>query len=352
MKSNSAKPNFSVKFRLFTEIVGDAIIPVKYRKNILGYLEKASIDSVPYFKYGITVYLIALLAVIIDVLFLRTSFFSNVTLIPKILLSLVFFPFIFIILSMISVIFYKFYLDALIYRKTRQMEEIFPEFLGEFSLNLKAGASMEEAMANSMEKEFGYLNEEIQKIVKKVKVGIDVEVAIKEFTSSFKSDIIEETFDLVIISWKKGSKTPQLIDRIYDNITTTRFLKKRVVASVASYRLFLSTITLIIAPAMFALAYYFINLVKSIINKVSITQTQSVFPISISSIKINDLQFKWFSIGEVIIVATFTAMIISIIKTGTVKEGYKQVFVYALLSYISYTIFIFIFSRFFGMFNV
>ena len=143
-----------------------------------------------------------------------------------------------------------------------------------------------------------------------------------------------------------------MIDRIYDNITTTRFLKKRVVASVTGYKLFLSTITLLIAPALFALAYYFIDLIRAIINKISLTQTQAVFPIAINMIRINDAHFKWFSIMELIIVAVCTAMIISIIKTGTVKDGYKQLFFYALFSYISYSIFMFLFANFFAMFSV
>ena len=352
MKSENAKSGFLDRLRVFTELVGDAIIPKMYRRSILKYLERASISTIPYFKYGIAAYFAITAAIVLDALLLSTKHFGNVTWYLKVILALAFFPLIFIALSSILILFYKIYLDAIIYRKTRQMEDVFPEFLAEFSLNLKAGSSIEEAMANSTEKEFGYLNDEIQNIVKKVKIGMDVETAINEFTDNFKSDIIEETFDLIIISWKKGSKTTQLIDRIYDNITTTRFLKKRVVASVTGYKLFLSTITLLIAPALFALAYYFIDLIRAIINKISLTQTQAVFPIAINMIRINDAHFKWFSIMELIIVAVCTAMIISIIKTGTVKDGYKQLFFYALFSYISYSIFMFLFANFFAMFSV
>jgi archaellum biogenesis protein FlaJ (TadC family) len=317
------------KLRFFTELVGDSIIPKKYRKNAINYLEKAGVSPIPYFMYGVTAYIIVIIAAIIDSLVLGIDFFGNATGFIKIILFLISFPVICLVLVTIVIFCYKLYLDALIYRKTLQMEDVFPEFLSELAINLKAGQSLEEAMANSMEKEFGYLNDEIKKITKKVKLGADVETAVKEFTDKFNSDIIEETFELILISLKKGGETAQLVDRIYDNIDMTRFLKKRAIASVGSYKLFISAITLIIAPAMFALAFHLLDLIRSITNKVLVAQTNTILPVSINAVRINDTHFIWFSIAALVIIAMCTGMIISVIKSGEIKGGYKQIFLYA-----------------------
>jgi hypothetical protein len=103
---------------------------------------------------------------------------------------------------------------------------------------------------------------------------------------------------------------------------------------------------------MFALSYYLIDLIRSITSQITGVSTNVVFPIAINAVRINDQHFITFSTIALMIVSICTAMIISIIKTGTVKEGYKQVLLFAVASILSYRLFLFIFHFFFGMFNV
>jgi archaellum biogenesis protein FlaJ (TadC family) len=334
------------------ETVGDSIIPKRFRKNILNYLERASIEDVPYFSFGIATSIIFILAVILDIFLMGTEAFANANIIVMIIVSVIIIPIIFFIFSLVATLAYRLYLEIKIYYKTKRMEEAFPEFLSELALNLKSGQGLEESLENSLEKEFGYLTGEIERVCKKVRLGIDIEVAIKEFTDSFDSEIIEETFDLIVTSWKKGAGTSQLVDRIYENLEVIRYLKRKVIASVTGYRIFLSIVTIVIAPIMFALAYYLIDLIRSITNQMTGYSTSAVFPIAINAVRINDQHFILFSTIAVIIVSVCTAMIISIIKTGTIKEGYKQMVLFAVAAFLSYRLSLIVFRIFFGMFNV
>jgi archaellum biogenesis protein FlaJ (TadC family) len=341
------------KLRSLTETLGDAIIPHKYRRSIINYLERASISEVPYYSYGVAVGVVLFIALVLDIIVLSTKYFVNAGIIIMILASVVIIiPILFIILMTITTFLYRLYLDAKIYYKVRKMEEAFPEFLSELSLNLKAGQSLEEALENSTEKEFGYLSEEIGRVCKKIRLGKDIELAIKEFTNNFNSDVIEESFDLIITSWKKGAQTAQLVTRIYDNLQVIRYLRKKVIASVTSYRIFLTAVTIVIAPAMFALAYHLIDLIRSMLSKVADVSTSTVFPFTINAVRINDQHFIWFSNIALVIIAVATAMITSIIKTGTIKEGYKQLIFYAVATVLSYKLFMLIFAQFFALFNV
>lgn len=350
-KKKSPKPKRKGKLRLFIESMGDGIIPKKYRKGVLKYLERASIEEVPYFKFGMGAIMILIASMIVDGLLMTAELFANALFaIP--LIFLMFLPLIFAIISLIVIFAYKLYLEAKIYYKVRQMEEMFPEFLSELALNLKSGQNLDEAIGNSTEKEFGYLGQEMEKVCKKVRLGTDVEAAIKEFTESYDSEIIGETFDLMVTSWKKGGTTSQLVDRIYENLEMIRYLRRKVIASVTSYRIFLSVVTIIIAPAMFALSYHLINLIKTITGTISEVSSNVVLPISINAVRINNVHFMWFSALALIIMSVCTAMIISIIKTGSIKEGYKQVVLFAAGSIISYRICLTIFQLFFATFNM
>ena len=219
-------------------------------------------------------------------------------------------------------------------------------------MNLKAGQNFEEALENSLEKEFGCLKDEIEQICKKIRLGTEVETAVNEFTRSYNSSIIEEAFNLIVLSWKKGARTPTLIDRIVDNIEEIRFLRKKVVASVGSYRIFLSVVTLIIAPAMFAMSFYLIRLIRGIINKVIESGGNQTVFFKINAIRVNEIHFIWFAYIALVLISLFCAAIISTIKSGTLKEGFMYLIYYPVISLISFRIFIFLFSIFFSYFKI
>ncbi len=350
--SPTSKKGPKGRFRLFTEFVGDSIIPKKYRKSVSHHFQKAGINIVPYFKFGIGVYLLVISSALINILFLNLAYFSNVTWILKLVISVILLPAMFTVLLFFVVHFCILYLNIRVYYKVQKMEDVFPEFLSELSLNLKSGESLEAALENSLEKEFGPLKDEIERVSKKIKLGADVEVALKEFTSSYNSDMIEECFNLIVLSWKKGTNTPPLIDRLVDNIEENRFLKKKIIASFGSYRIFLSIVTVVIAPAMFAMAFYLIDLVRTIINRILESTVGFRTPFTLNPIRLNDTHYIWFSVMALTLISLSTAIIISIIRTGTVKLGYKNMILYPITSLISFRIFMFLFSIFFSLFRV
>ena len=278
--------------------------------------------------------------------------FSNASIILYLVMSILFIPVFFLGILYVGIKLFFFFLSVKIYHKVRKMEEYFPEFLSELSLNLKAGQSLEVGLENSIEKEFGPLKEEMKRIVKKVNLGVDVEVALKEFTDGFDSDMMEEAFDLIVLSWKKGAKTPPLIDRLVDNINETIFLRKKIIASVSSYRIFLTVVTVVVAPALFAMSYYIIDLARSIIDKILESSSDSSSPLKINPIRVNDTHFLWFSALALIIISVCCAIIISLIQSGSLKQGYKQLIVYPVGAMISFRIFLYLFSVFFSLFKL
>lgn len=336
----------------FTEFLGDSLIPKKFRPQIVKYLAKADIDEVPYHDFGVAALWIFVISAGIDVLLATHSLFANIPLIAKIPIGAVLLLPIFTLISSIAISFYYAMLKVKIATKIRQMEDVFPEFLEELSLNLKAGQSLEMALENSTEPEFGELTREIELICKKVSLGIDLEVAVREFIDSYNSDLLKETFDLIIVGWRKGTKITQIVDRFYENMTLTRHLRNKVIASVSNYRIFLTFVTVLISPAMFALAYHLIVLVRNITSKVIGVSQNVVLPINISAVRINDNHFIMFSYIALVLISISTSMIISLIKTGTIEEGYKQIIIISTLTVLSYALFLMVFAKFFTMFAV
>jgi pilus assembly protein TadC len=336
----------------FTESIGDSLIPKGLRHYIANYLSRAGISQVPYFQFGIFFYIGIIISLLIISFLFNLHIFSNINFELRIVIFLFILPFILSTVLSIFIIIFKLILDAKIFHKVKQMEAHFPEFLAEVSLNLKAGLTLENAIEDSVELEFGCLREEIHNISRRVKLGVELDVAIKEFCEMYDSDIISESFDLILHSWNKGAKTPLMMDRIIQNIKEVRHLKQKVVASVESYRIFLLTVTLFITPAMFALSYHLINLVRSILDRISLSTSHATLPITINPVAVNDMHYITFSVLAVGLIAGSCAVIISIIRTGDVKDSYRSIFTYVFSSIISYNVFLFLFSLFFSWFRV
>lgn len=338
------------EFRFFTELIGDAVISDHARRKIVRYREEGGVEHVPYFTYGMAVYILIVLSVFFDILILSTDFFSNFPFSAKLAASFLFVPLLFILLSPIAVLIYKLSLEAKHYHRQKSMEEHFPEFLAELSLNLRAGQSLEDAFTNSTEKEFGVLSAEMQRISKKVKLGVDIDIAIKEFSEDYHSDVMNDTFELIVTSWNKGVATAKLVDRVYDTLQMQRYLSNKIVASVSSYRIFLATVTIGIAPAMFALSFHLINLMRSIVGSVLTVSTNIVLPVALSPIRMNDAHYLWFAAIAIVIMSSSTAIIAAVIKSGSIKEGIQSMLLYAIASLASFWTFLWLFDRFFTVF--
>ncbi len=342
---------FKIRFRVFTETVGDGVIPKFLRPKLHAYLEKASISTIPYFAYGIAAYLLWVAAIILNIYFLQFSAFANIPLPVLILFSVLFVPVFFVLLLLCAILLYKVYLDTKISMKVRKMEEKLPDYLSMLSLNLKAGQPLERALESSAEKSFEPLSSEMRSVAKRVRLGHDITSALQEFIDRYDSDVIDESFTLIITSWTKGANTPHLVDRIFDNLEVMRYLRQKIIASATAYRIFLATLTFLIAPAMFAIAYHLVSLIRTLTSEF-INVSSSALPLTINAIRLNDSHFLWFSSLALIVISLSTAVIVSIAKNGTIKGNYFVLLLYAGASVLAFQGFLWLFGKFFAIFQV
>ena len=182
---------------------------------------------------------------------------------------------------------------------------------------------------------FTALSDEIKIVVRNIRLGTTEDVALKEFMKKYDVDIINDTFELLLISWRKGGNTANLAEKIYENMKESRFLRDKIIASATSYRIFLTALAVVIAPAMFALTFHLIDLIRRI-SKITSNIQNSSLAISLNVVKINDAQFILFSTLCVLVISVSIAFIISVVKTGEAKHAYKQIIIYGVISFLSF----------------
>ncbi|MCX6706733.1 MAG: hypothetical protein NT001_01170 [Candidatus Woesearchaeota archaeon] len=310
----------------FLEEWGKALVPERIRPHLRDYLLKAGITEVNYRFFGALFY-VCLAVALIFYFYLPYGFLRDRSIgIANTLLYLGLGSFIVVFVLLISLSFLVmgiiyFWLDLRIYKRTKEIEEILPEFLQFVSGNLK----------------------------KKVMTGEDVDEALREFTKKYDSPILRRSFDLIIEGMKSGGRIVYLIDKVIEDINEAKMLKKEMSASVTSYVIFITFIVLVIAPGLFALSYQLLTIVSSFAGKLGGSSgAVSSMPIKFSAVSINPDDFINFARMCVAIIAVFSSIIISLISRGDIKSGIKYIPVFLIVSLVNFSIFMFFLRNMFS----
>lgn len=332
--------------------IGDMAIPDSHQEQLEKNMERAGVETSLYSLYAAFTIASFFLAIIGGVVAVTSRYLSGAPLLTDTIVFLVVAAISFVILLSVGRFVLEQVLTALIKRRSDAMEEEFPEFLTEVSLNLKSGHDLEDAMARAAQEDFGVLSEEVRRVTTKVDLGYNFEDALRDLMDGYDSDTITESLELVLISWRKGADTPQLIDRIVDNIKITRNLRSKIIASVANYRIFLATVTIAIAPAMMALAYYVLDLLRDITGRVQEVSQSALIDLSINAVRFDDTHFIWFSVFTLGVISLTTSFIVSHIRNGTPTAEWEKSILYLAGSLAAYAVFMVLFSGFFELFQL
>ncbi|MCD6589795.1 type II secretion system F family protein [Candidatus Woesearchaeota archaeon] len=232
-------------------------------------------------------------------------------------------------------------LDLRIFRRKIEVEEVFPDFLMLVASNINAGMTIDRAIIMASRPRFGPLAEDIEEIARKSLAGIDIEQCLKDFSEKYDSPIIKRSIALIIKGIESGGRISELLNKIAIDIQENRTLRKEMAANVTTYTIFIATATLIGAPLLFALATQLINVMQTILGGIDLSSMQSTsIGISInmsgSAIKVSD--FKIYAYTLLGAMSIISASMISIIKNGSIKKGWKNIPLFLIITIFIYII--------------
>jgi len=328
------------------ESLGKAFVPKRFRPDLRKYFLKAGYLSIPYKLFGILFYLTAVMTGIIYFMFIF-KYAAEQNTIVLLIGTFISWAIIQIMLASIIISTIYFYTDLKIYDRTKQMEEVLPDFLQIVSSNLKGGMSFEKALWSAINRKFKVLSEEIGIAAKKVMTGEEIEVALEEFIEKYNSPMLKRSIELIISEVEGGGKISDIIDRVIYNLKQTKDLKEEMSASVLTYVIFITTIVILISPGLFALSYNLLIMIGTFMSKLSLGNLSSTginMPLSFSGVSIDPNLFKTFSYAALGTIAIFSSMIVSIIQKGTIKGGIKFIPIFVASSLFFYWLFMYILS--------
>jgi hypothetical protein len=333
----------------FAEEFGKAFIFKRLRPKLKSFFMKAGYDDVPYELFGWMFYASLAVTYFIYILLIYPKIISVISGSSFIVLILTFISWVVIQVSILFLAgtYLYFSLNITIYKRTKEIENILPDYLQVVSSNLKGGLSFEKALWAAIKPEFGVISKEVTMVYKKVMTGNDLNEALEEFTEKYDSPVLRRSFDLIVGELESGGEIANIVDRVIENIRKTRILKEEMNASVLTYMIFIGAIVIVIAPGLFALSYHLLHVMIGFSDQLSNVNSPNM-PISFSADSVNPEYFKIFSTIAVLMIAFFSSLILSLIEKGDMRGGVKYIPAFMLSSVILYYVFLAVLGAFFG----
>ena len=341
---------------IFLEEFGKAFVPKAAIPYLRTYLLKAGIANVPYKFFGALFYLTALITGAIYIFFVYPLLLSYSQLILLGASAASWFA-IQISFAAFFILLIYFYIDLMIYLRTKKMEDLLPDFLQVVSSNLKGGMSFESAILGAIKPRFSILANEMAEVAKKVMTGHEIGTALSELGKKYNSPMLRRTIDLMVTELESGGEIASMIDGIVKNIKKTKELKEEISTSVIAYIIFIAAIVVVIAPLLFALSFHLLNIILSFVTRLggvsgSAGSAIGGLTISVGKFTTNPSDFKYFSLAALAVIAFFSSMIVSIVEKGNIKGGLKYIPIFLIGSLIMYFILIKLLGFIFGGISV
>ncbi len=322
------------KLQEYAESFGRSIIPKRFRDPLQQYLLKAGFDRVPYSAFA-GMFLVAVVITYILFLFVY-PLLSSLAIYLLAVVTLAFWVLCLGALVALAMFFIWTYLNLTIYNRTKEMEDRLPDYLSLVVTNLRSGMSFDKSLWAAIRPEFGVLAREITMVSKKVMTGNDTADALTEFAKRYDSPILRRSMNLIISEIESGGEIASVIERVIENLRKTHQLKKEMAASVVSYMIFISIITMVLSPILFALANTILKVILGFAVQIAHSQSGSVSVGGAASViktfgKLSTVgdqlsrDFHTFSYIALGTVSIFAGMIVSIIEKGDIRGGVKYI---------------------------
>ncbi len=349
---NAKLPNPTIKAKKYLNLfnphkkVEKKAVKKLTRTSLQEYLDKAGFDVTgeKVKKYAFRAVLSTF--IFITVIILIIASFSGAHTYDIIIFMLGLWTVIFAGILLLAMACIYFYLDYRIYSRTKEIEEVFPDFLQLASSNISAGMPVDKALWYAIRPNFGVLAKEMEEVAKSTMTGEDLEVSLLRFANKYNSQTIRRSINILIEGMRSGGEMADLLNKIALNIDEMKLMKKEMAANVMTYAIFISFAAVIIAPFLFALATELLTIIIKISGSLAVSSSGSFAfkPPSAGSIE----SFKIFSVITLVMTAVFSVAIVSIIRHGRIMEGIKSMPLYALVSILIYYISLSVMGAVFG----
>ncbi|NYZ79234.1 type II secretion system F family protein [Candidatus Micrarchaeota archaeon] len=206
--------------------------------------------------------------------------------------------------------------------RKRRIENVLPDALQIIAANIRAGLTPLAALRTAARPEFGPLEEEVKCVTAK-SLGIESFTdALTEMSKRIKSEILERTVALFIVSMRSGGSLAVLLENAADDILEGQELRRQLIAGTNMYIVFILFAVLIGMPALLSISIEFVNMISSLQEKSVTSSLSGEVGLAMSSPVSADF-LLYASIATIVGTSVTVSMLIGVIHDGKELNGLR-----------------------------
>lgn len=221
-----------------------------------------------------------------------------------------------------------FWLVIRVDKKASLVEDVMPDALQLMASNLRAGLTTERAILLASRPEFGPLQQEIDRVGKKLAVGVELSDALAGMSEKIQSKTVDKTLLLIKSGLESGGSLAPLLEQIAENLREQQMVKKRIKANILMYVIFIFVAVSAGGPMLYGLSSFLVQILTKNISQIEIPieATSTIdLPFNITKIGITEGFIITFVIVSLVFNSVFSSLILGLISKGREKDGIKYI---------------------------
>ncbi|KXA96431.1 hypothetical protein AKJ39_04635 [candidate division MSBL1 archaeon SCGC-AAA259J03] len=138
----------------------------------------------------------------------------------------------------------------LIERRVNEIEDHLPDALRQMSNILRAGVSMDRALEDVSQSDYGALSEEFEYTINQVRRGRPMRDALEALAARSRSDLLKRAFFLIVEGMERGAELADVMEAVGDDIRETQILQRERQSATMQQILFLIAVAIFVAPLL------------------------------------------------------------------------------------------------------
>ncbi len=323
------------------------LVPRGLLKELSGFLDMAGVNEAPDRFAGQTASASLAVSVLaaLSVIYLWPEFVPSLAQalaekLPQIadastiISYLLFFALALIIFSGLTVMCVYAFLVLALDARRKQLENVLPDFLQLSAANVRAGMPVDQALWFAARPEFGLFAQEIELAAKRTFGGEPFAQSLDKLVARFNSKYLKRSIALIKQGLSSGGEMGEILERTGEDIRNMQILYKEISAAMLSYIIFIVVASILGAPFLFGVSYKLINVLEKVFEKLPpLENLPTALPITPSAPPIKSAEFLVFAFFSCTLTAIFASLIISVVQSGSKKNGAKLIPLFLIITW-------------------
>ncbi len=205
----------------------------------------------------------------------------------------------------------------------REKESKFLEFTRDLVENVKSGTPVNRSIINLRNRDYGALNENIEKLANQIKLGIGLETSLGTFAKETRSPMIKRAVELISQAERAGGEVEKIIESVSQSVSQIETLKKERQSTISTLTVQGYIIFIIFIGIMLVLEYMILPMMGDIPGV-------SGGGINVKSVEVASLSTPLLLI--MLTQALFAGLVIGKLAYGKLKYGIRHSFILILIT--------------------